>query len=95
MIKLKSLLTENTIDVEPIIKQLFDRKNYFDFHSRVTAKTSGANVHVVNGLLGNVLNGCPLVMHFANKGDAANVTKWTERVKEALKQIKVKTGISP
>ncbi len=69
-------------------------QDYPMFRERVTAKTNGANIHKVNGLLGNVLNSLNNMEYRITRQDYEGAAKCRDVVRESLKQIKILTGVS-
>jgi hypothetical protein len=75
-------------------------KEYWDYKNRVEAKTNGADVHKVNGLLGLIINS---VGRLERHRDSALVSeKWAqwdkedrERITATVLEIAQITGVHP
>lgn len=67
---------------------------YNDYRERVLAKTDGSNIHKVNGLLGIILNGSPCVDFRTDSGEYDKAIEGIQRIQEAMRQIKIETGVS-
>jgi hypothetical protein len=65
-------------------------EKYQNFKLRVLAKTNGANIHKINGLLGHIINGIDLVRLI---DETQEKNKWKDFVIENLTKIENATGI--
>jgi septation ring formation regulator EzrA len=72
------------------MKLYFDRDYYFELRARVLATTTGANIHKINGLLGNVLNGCSNYVYSYNHGDLKEANRRLAPVNKALVKLGIK-----
>ncbi len=72
----------------------FSKNAYFDYRAIVQLKTTGANVHTVNGLLGRIINAGYNVEIFYHKGMQEEADHDFAIVKDAIKEIFSLTGVS-
>lgn len=72
----------------------FSKDAYFDYRARVQLKSTGANVHTVNGLLGRIINAGYLVEILYHKGMQEKADHDFVIVKEAVGEIFSLTGVS-
>jgi len=61
--------------------------NYEAYKLEVLAKTSGANIHKVNGLLGNILNASSNEKYWRAKGDLTLAQEALAQVQKAKRKI--------
>jgi len=61
--------------------------DYQRYRQEVLAKTSGANIHKVNGLLGNILNATSNEKYWRSKGSLVLAEEALRQVIEAKQKI--------
>jgi len=63
-----------------------------DYRNRVLAKTNGANVHKVNGLLGVILNSVHNAQYFNSIDDVVSLSVTQARINQAMMDIRILTS---
>jgi hypothetical protein len=65
----------------------FNKQYYQDWKLQKLAETNGADVHKVNGLLGNILNSIPNYCYWMNERDFESAYESRENILKALKNL--------
>jgi hypothetical protein len=91
-------LFENTSEIknfyDSIIKPFLVAGVYNSYMERVLAKTDGDNIHKVRNLLGTISGGVYMVDFYFKNKKYKDIRRMIEIVSDAIKQIKIMTGVS-